>query len=158
MLIANRHPFKQAASWLVCGWALTAGNARADNDWLTMSGDGEMPLKTAQNLIQVSPQSIQGSGDLRSMNVRVHHIEQRNNWDGVPYRSYVGTVEFDCAQKTARHAVINYYLTPVWSGPVHQTVTYPPSQPRMMAFRDVVPNPLERIIKAACMSKHVLSN
>lgn len=145
-----------AAGVLVC--AGIGGAVAAGTEWLTMAGDAELPYKTAQNLIQVSPQSIQGTAELRTMDVRVNRSTLRTNWDGIPYRSYVGTVEFDCLKNTARYVVMNYYMAPVWDGPVHQTVTYPPEQQRLMAFREVSPNPLQRIVKAACMSKNVLSN
>ena len=158
MLMGCKKLLVKAFVLLPCCVVLTVGSAHAGYEWLTMSGDGERPYKTAQDLIQVSPETIQGTAEIRTMQIRVNRSAQRNNWDGLPYRSYVGTVEFDCAKKTARYVVMNYYMTPIWEGPVYQTVTYPVSQPRLMAFRDVVPNPKDRIVKAACTSQSVLSN
>ena len=158
MVIERKKNGQCAWTLAACALMLLGGNACADDEWLTMSGDGELPLNTAQNLIQVNPQSIEGSAELRTMGVRVSRSAQRTNWDGLPYRSYVATVEFDCVKKTARYVLINYYLTPVWSGPVHKAVSYPLQNPRYMAFREVTPNPLDRIVRAACMSGSVLSN
>ena len=158
MLIGYKKSLRTIVVVLPVGLVWACSNAFAAYEWLTMSGDGERPYKAGQDLIQVSPQSIQGNPELRTMEVRVHRSAQRTNWDGIPYRSYVGIVEFDCVKKTARYALMNYYMTPLWEGPVHQTIAYPISQPRLMAFRDVVPNPKDRIVKAACTSQSVLSN
>lgn len=158
MVIERKKNRPCAWTLAACALVLAGSNACADSEWLTMSGDGELPLNTAQNLIQVNPQSIEGSAELRTMGVRVSRITQRTNWDGLPYRSYVATVEFDCVKKSARYVLMNYYLAPVWSGPVHKTVSYPLQNPRYMAFREVAPNPLDRIVRAACLSGSVLSN
>lgn len=158
MIIGKTTILKPVLTGVACSLLWGTAPAQPDNEWLTMAGEGEMPYKTDQDLIQVHPQSIQIGPEFRTMEVRVNRNVQRTNWDGVPYRSYVSTVEVDCTKKTARYVLMHYYLTPVWSGPVYKTIAYPPQQLRMMAFRDVVPNPRERIVKAACLGTTIQHN
>ena len=121
--------------------------AYAQTSWLTIVGD---PANASIDTIQVDPIPVAVSGDLRTMRVRVSRLAQRVNWDGIPYRSYESTVMFDCASNTARYLDIKFYLQPLWLGETHKTVTYPITMPRWMMFREVEPNPYQRIIHAAC--------
>jgi hypothetical protein len=83
------------------------------------------------------------------LKVRVSRSADRTSWDGVPYRSYESTVLFDCVNRTARSTRITYYTQPAWNGAV-KSVNYGPAVPRWMQFREVEPNPNERIVHAAC--------
>lgn len=121
--------------------------AGAQTPWLTLMGD---PADPAVDTIEVDPMPVSVAGDQRTMRVRVSRATQRTNWDGIPYRSYESTVLFDCAVLTARYLEIRFYLQPGWKGEPHRTVAYPESMPRWMVFREVEPNPYQRIITAAC--------
>jgi hypothetical protein len=121
--------------------------AHAQEAWLTILGD---PTNAQVDTIQVDPVPVAVTGDFRTLRVRVNRGSQRTNWDGIPYRSYESSVLFDCASNTARYLQISFYLQPLWLGEVHKTVAYPSSMPRWMLFREVEPNPYQRIIHAAC--------
>lgn len=116
-------------------------------DWLTIMGDRKDP---ALDTIEVNPIPVSTTEDHRVMRVRVNRSEQRANWDGIKYRSYEAIADFDCAEKTAQFQQIRYFMQPVWVGEAHTTTSYTKSDPRPMRFRGVVPNPVERIIRAAC--------
>jgi hypothetical protein len=117
--------------------------------WLTIVGD---PTNAVVDTIQVDPIPVSVSGDLRTMRVRVNRVSERNNWDGIPYRSYESSVLFDCGSNTARYLEIKFYLQPLWLGQAHTAVAYPSTMPRWMLFGGVEPSPYQRIIYAACES------
>lgn len=121
--------------------------AWADNPWLTVMGD---PTNAVVDTIQVDPIPVSVSGDLRTMRVRVNRVSERNNWDGVAYRSYESSVLFDCASNTARYLEIKFYRQPLWLGQPYASVAYHSTLPRWMLFGGVDPNPYQRIIYAAC--------
>jgi hypothetical protein len=124
--------------------------AFGQGSWLTVLGDAANP---AVNTIQVDPAPVSITDAGRVLRVRVSRSADRINWDGVPYRSYESTVLFDCANRTARYLRITYYQQPAWSGEVFKSVNYSAAAPRWMQFREVEPNPNERIIAAACLSR-----
>ncbi|MEO7887710.1 MAG: surface-adhesin E family protein [Polaromonas sp.] len=135
-------------------WAAPAAPA-APAIWFTVTGDPQDPTV---NTIEVDPTPVAANGDMRAMQVRVSRAQSRTSWDGVPYRSYVSTVLFDCADKSAKYVTLAFYLQPLWKGESHKTVTYNNDVVRPMAFRDVTPNPTERIIRAACETGKVTNN
>lgn len=118
--------------------------------WLTIVGTPDNP---ALNTIQVDPASIEREEDLRSMRIRVSRSTQRTSWDGVTYRSYEARVQIDCRDHSARYKSITFYAQPTWRGSAHRTVDYSKGSVRAMAFKDVVPNPNQRIIYAACAAE-----
>lgn len=120
--------------------------AQAD-DWLTVMGDRTNP---ALDTIEVNPVPVTMTEESRVMRIRVSRSVPRTNWDGIPFRSYVATVEFDCPNKVGNFQQISYYMQPVWAGESHITTSYTRAAPRVMQFRGVTPNPVERIIRAAC--------
>lgn len=141
---------------LLCGLlsllsaALLAAPSRPTTDaptWFTVVGD---PLDEDSNTVQVNP--VTREADPRKMQVRVSRSAPRISWDGVPYRSYVATVLFDCQRHIARYLAIRYHLTATWQGTPHRVVDYAAGPPRLMEFRDMVPNPMARIVAAACPS------
>ena len=113
--------------------------------WFTVMGD---PQDASVNTVQVDP--VDHDADLRTLRVRVSRSTQRTSWDGVPYRSYTAQVAFECEKNKARYLVLTYYPQPRWQGEPDKTVDYTTGPPRMMEFRDVTPNPTQRIIHAAC--------
>lgn len=119
----------------------------AQTEWFTVMGDAQDP---AVNTIQVDPVPLTVQGEVRTMKIRVSRSTPRTSWDGVPYRSYISTVQFDCANKAARYASLDFYLEPLWKGKSHKTSTFPEGVMRRMEFRDVTPNPTQRLIRAAC--------
>ncbi|MDB5849983.1 MAG: hypothetical protein JWP29_3735 [Rhodoferax sp.] len=134
----------------VLGMAGTAAQAQspapvAPSTWFTVMGD---PYDTTVNTVQVDP--VDYDGDSRTMRVRVSRSTLRTSWDGVPYRSYTSNVAFDCDRNKARYLSLSYYAQPGWHGEPDKTVDYTTGPPRMMEFRDVTPNPTQRIIHAAC--------
>lgn len=127
---------------------LLAGSCLAQPvEWLTVTGDRTDP---AQDTIEVNPIPVSTADDNRTMRIRVSRSVQRTNWDGIPFRSYYAMVEFDCGSKTAQFQQVSYYMQPVWAGEAHKVMSYGKQDPRPMRFRGVTPNPVERIIKAAC--------
>ncbi len=116
-------------------------------DWLTVMGDRKDP---ALDTIEVNPIPVSNTDEHPVMRIRVSRSVQRVNWDGIPFRSYVATVEFDCPNKVGNFQQITYYAQPVWAGEPHITTNYSKTEPRVMQFRGVTPNPVERIIRAAC--------
>lgn len=120
----------------------------ASHSWLTIAGD---PSRPDANTIQFDPSTIARGDWTRTMTVRVSRGEQRVSGDGIRFRSFVGTVEFDCRHLTARFADSQFYEAPLWRSP-GRLVVYPASDARPMAFRGFEPNPSGRIIHAACIS------
>lgn len=116
-------------------------------DWLTIMGDRTDP---ALDTIEVNATPVSMTEEQRVMRIRVSRSVPRTNWDGIPFRSYIATVEFDCANKVGNFQQISYYAQPVWAGESHITTSYSKADPRIMQFRGVTPNPVERIIRAAC--------
>lgn len=113
--------------------------------WFTVMGD---PDDASVNTVQVDP--LDHEGMARTKRVRVSRSTPRTSWDGVPYRSYVSIVSFDCEKNKARYLKITYYDEASWHGEPAKSVDYTKGPPRWMEFRDVLPNPTQRIINAAC--------
>ena len=121
--------------------------AQAQTVWFTVVGE---PANPAVNTVQVDPTPVDSTDTTRTMRVRVNRSEVRTSWDGVPYRSYESDVLFDCRANTARYLAIRYHLEPVWQGQPHRAVAYTTGTPRWMEFRQIEPNPTQRIVGAAC--------
>lgn len=138
----------KTVSRLICTALLACvPGAFAETLWFTVLGD---PADPHVNTIQVDPTPVLVEDQLRTMNVRVSRSAQRTSWEGVKYRSYESRVVFDCTNNTARYTMLSFYLLPLWRGESHKTSTYGPETPRLMEFRDVLPNPTLRIMRAAC--------
>lgn len=126
--------------------ALAAAGVQAQTGWFTVTGN---PDDASVDTVQVDPVAIRTAGDLKTMNVRVSRSQPRINWDGVPYRSYESRVVFDCRAGKAGYLYASYYLEPLWQGAPHKLADYA-DRPRPMLFRDIEPNPTERIVRGAC--------
>lgn len=138
---------------LFCLWSGLC--VHAQEVWFNVLGD---PADETVNTIEVDPTPVAIRGETRIMRVRVSRSADRVNWDGIPYRSYVSEVLFDCTSNTARYVLIDYYSQPAWKGEPHKQSVYPQSEPRPMQFRDVEPNPNKRIIRAACQTGSITNN
>lgn len=117
-------------------------------DWFTVVGD---PADPRADTVQIDPVVRRADGPLRTMGIRVSRSMERTSGGGVVFRSYEGTVEFDCARHTARFERTQFFSEPLWRNP-GPVVDFPRDNPRPMAFRLFEPNPRERVIRAACQS------
>lgn len=124
--------------------------AFADVEWFTVVGDRERPnVDTVE--VNASPLSV--AGEQRVMQLRVNRQTLREGWSGAPYRSYNAVVKFDCLHNAAQFQQITYFSRPLWLGEPLKIVNYTENDRRFMIFRDMNPNPIERIMKAACYKK-----
>lgn len=139
---------------MVCGLCCCT-LAHAATDWFNVMGDA---ADESVNTIEVDPTPVSIAGETRIMRVRVSRSQDRVNWDGVSYRSFVSEVLFDCPNMTARYLSIDYYRLPAWKGEPYLKRVYSPIEPRLMLFRDVEPNPYQRIIRAACNTSTITNN
>jgi hypothetical protein len=130
----------------VAGTALAASVAP---EWLTITGD---PLNDQVNTIQVDPAPMEMRGAVKVLRVRVSRSATRTSSDGVQYRSFESLVGFDCARRTARYRQIRFFMDATWKGEPYRILEYTDGEPRWMQFREVEPNPNQRIINAACSS------
>ena len=131
-----------AVCWLAWGCA-----ASANPNWLTIVGD---PLNPAVAIIQIDLNAAIVASDQRTMFVRVSRPQERTSNDGVIFRSYHANVLFDCSQKSARFVSVDFYEQALWQGKPHKSMTYGPTQIRPLVFRFFEPNPLEKLVRAAC--------
>lgn len=143
---------KKLLIWL-CLWACSS--LHAQSDWFNVMGD---PADETVNTIEVDPTPVSVSGETRIMRIRVSRSADRVSWEGIPYRSYVSEVLFDCINHTARYISVDFYSQPAWKGTPSKRSVYSPSEPRPVQFRDVEPNPYQRIIRAACHTAHITNN
>ena len=137
-----------------CLWWCCAA-AHAEIAWFNVMGDA---ADESVNTIEVDPTPVSITGETRIMRVRVSRSEDRVNWDGIPYRSFVSDVLFDCPNTTARYLSIDYYRVPAWKGESYLRRVYSQTEPRLMLFRNVEPNPYQRIIRAACGTHNIINN
>jgi len=127
---------------------LIACQAQGQSLWFTVTGN---PADPGVDTVEVDPVAVRTDGALKTMNVRVSRAAERRNWDGLPYRSYESRVVFDCRARKASYVEATFYPVPLWRGAPRPTVDYGP-KPQPMLFRDVEPNPTQRLIRAACQS------
>ena len=131
-----------------------SGAAHAQTAWFNIMGD---PADETANTIQVDPTPVSIHGAQRVMRLRVSRSADRANWDGVPYRSFVAEVLFDCLNHTASYLTIDYFSVPEWKGEPKRLV-YSHRKPQPLQFPDVLPNPRLRIIRAACQTAGIATN
>lgn len=123
-----------------------ASQAGAQTDWLTVTGN---PADAGVDTVQVDPVAVRSEGERKTMNVRVSRSAERRNWDGLPYRSYESRVMFDCRARKAFYVEATFFAMPLWRSTPKPAIDYS-ANPRPMLFRDVEPNPTQRLIRAAC--------
>lgn len=119
--------------------------------WFTIAGDARDPSVTT---ILIDPTPVLVKGNTRLMYLRVSRDKPRVSTDGIAFQSFQSIVEFDCDKAAARFTRTQFYDKPLWTGP-GKSFDYPPSMVRPMVFRDIEPNPSQRIIKAACVTTGV---
>ncbi|MDM0043388.1 hypothetical protein QTH91_02740 [Variovorax dokdonensis] len=114
--------------------------------WFTVAGDA---FKPQAETVQVDLSAIQLDGDSKTLNLRVNRANERQNWEGEPYRSYLAQVRVDCRANRAHYLQVDFYRRPLWEGEVQTRRDYR-AKPPPMEFKGMEPNPTERIIRAAC--------
>lgn len=139
------------AAWLGVFVSLSA---YSQTDWLTIEGDGSNP---AIDTVEVSPVFVVLNDQEQKTRIKVSRSTQRTSWEGIPYRSYEAEVIFNCSQNTARYFRIVFFMQPAWKGKPHKTAEYSLGTPRWMQFRNMNPNPTERIMRAVCQKEMVQS-
>ena len=132
----------------VLGLAVLLGAQAAwtGSEWFTISGD---PARPELDTVQVNPAALERSEGARTLHIRVNRARLRTNWDGVPYRSYTAQVRIRCDERRGEYLSVRLYTQPLWTGEA-QEASYAEPRPPML-FRDAQPNPVERIIRAACV-------
>jgi hypothetical protein len=126
--------------------------AFAQTQWLTLVGDATV---AAADTVQVEPVTFNRAGALRTVHLRVSRAAERKSWDGDAYRSYNAEVLIDCAVRTGRYLSIEFFAQPLWQGEPHGKKLYAKREIRPMLFRDIEPNPSQRLIRAACQTENV---
>jgi hypothetical protein len=136
-----------------CLWCCPLAHAAAN--WFNVVGDA---ADESVNTIEVDPTPLSITGPTRILQVRVSRSEDRVNWEGDPYRSYVSDVLFDCPSNIARYVSIDFYRLPAWKGTPYLRRVYSQDEPRLMQFSDVESSPHLRIIRAACNTSTITNN
>lgn len=127
--------------------ALLWGHAAwAEGDWFTITGDAK---QADLDTVQVDPETVARDGDVRTVDVRVNRAKERISWDGMSYRSYSAKARIVCKDRRGEYTRIRFHRQPLWQGDA-QDVAYAGPRPPML-FRDIDPNPVDRIIRAACV-------
>ncbi len=137
---------KKIIAVLCAGLACLAG---AQTPWLTVVGDAADP---AVDTIEVDPVAVAIDGPARTMRVRVSRAQERTSTDGIVFMSYRSVVLFDCDKRSARFLSADFFRAPLWRGEAHESIVYASNLVRPVVFRGIEPNPLQRIIRAACQS------
>jgi hypothetical protein len=133
--------------------ALSGGSAAfAQTLWLSIVGD---PMDPSVDTVQVDPATFNRAGALRAVHVRVNRSNERKSWDGEVYRSYNSEVLIDCSVRTGRYLSIEFFAQPLWQGDPHGKMQYSKREVRPMLFRDMDPNPTQRLIRAACQTDNI---
>ncbi|MBP7564639.1 MAG: hypothetical protein KA795_01400 [Burkholderiaceae bacterium] len=131
---------------LSCSAALAAG--AAEPVWFAVAGD---PRDPGADTILIDMSSLRARQNVQVMEVRVsrgHERLSRNT--GHRFRSYAAKVHIDCARDQALLRNTRFYAAPLWSGEPFATVEFPDPQQVPLALREFDPNPLARIMRAAC--------
>ncbi|APW38386.1 hypothetical protein RD110_15275 [Rhodoferax koreense] len=121
------------------------GTAFADS-WFSITGD---PLDPAVETVQVAPDTVVVFGDMRVMKIRTNRAAVRKGFDGLPFRSYESSVQIDCTTREANFRRLELFDDALWRGAGRVLDFANAAMPRML-FQDMRPNPVERIVQAAC--------
>ncbi len=136
---------------LALALALGAGSLHADPLWLTLTGD---PTRADRDSVQVRVDSVSLNGSTGSLQLRVNRSQAREAFDGQTYRSYIGWIKVDCPQQEGLFQQLQYYTEALWTGDTRVVNYVEPNTPRLL-FKDMQPNPTERLIRAACSVEKV---
>jgi len=129
--------------------------ASAQAQWLSLVGDA---TEEREDTVQVEPVTLHRAGSLRTVRIRVSRAAERKSWDGAVYRSYNAEVLIDCDARNGRYLSIEFFAQALWQGELHDKTLYSASEIRPMLFRDMNPNPTQRLIRAACQAENVQAN
>lgn len=132
--------------WMGALALVCAAAVQAQSNWFTVVGDPDDPNV---DTVQVDPVAVYREAAARVMSVRVSRATPRLNWEGVSYRSYHSEVVFDCRTRRAHYRQASFHNDPLWRGDAHTRTDYR-SDPKPMLFKDMAPNPTQRIVRAAC--------
>jgi len=138
-------------AWLAASMLLAASANAEHVRWLTLQGD---TTDVATDVVQVAPETITVFDNLRTMEIRVSRSAQRAAYDGGQYRSFMATAEVHCGDKSAVWKRHEYFAGPLWTGPSRKFNHLANKQPAML-FRSMNPNPVHRIVQAACSLESV---
>jgi hypothetical protein len=133
-------------AWGAAALMFTAAASAEHVRWLTVQGD---TTDIASDVVQVAPETITVFDSLRTMEIRVSRSEPRNAYDGGKYRSYQATAEINCGEKRAMWKRHEYFSGPLWTG-ASRKFDQPTDNLPTMLFRSMSPNPVQRIVHAAC--------
>lgn len=123
--------------------------AHSDPIWFTLAGD---PRDEHADTIVIDVASLKRSQNLQSMTVRVSRgHERRSNFTGYSFRSYAALAQIDCALQSARLVDTTFYAEPLWQGEPKGYVEFK-SRNVPLALREFDPNPMPRLMRAACQS------
>lgn len=125
----------------------------AQSVWLAITGDA---TDAGVDTVEVSPDSVLVFQQLRVMKIRVNRASERVGFDELPYRSYLATVQVDCSAKKAHFRQLQLFAGPMRTG-ADRRLAYAEDHMRQMLFRDMEPNPVARIVLAACTIPSVQS-
>jgi len=132
--------------WIGALVLVCAAAVQAQSNWFTVAGN---PNDPNVDTVQVDPVAVYREDAARVMSVRVSRATPRRNWEGVGYRSYHSEVVFDCRTRRAHYRQASFYAEPLWRGEAHTRTDYT-NDPKPMLFKDMAPNPTQRIVRAAC--------
>jgi len=130
---------------------LSSGALHADPLWLTLAGDAS---RADRDSVQVMADSVSLNGTTGALQLRVSRAAERDAYDSLPYRSYIGWIKVDCTQRVGRFQQLQYYSDALWTGEARVVNFTEPNLPLLM-FKDMQPNPTTRLIRAACSVEKV---
>lgn len=114
--------------------------------WFSIAGN---PLDSAIDTVQAAPDTVVVFGNLRVMKIRTNRAAVRQGYDGLPFRSYLSTVQIDCESRDTRFRKLELFDEALWRGP-SRMIDYADREMPKMVFQDMRPNPVARIVQAAC--------
>ena len=135
---------------LLCAAALlvAAGAQAGEPVWFTVAGD---PRDPKANTILIDMASLKAKSNQQFMVVRVSRNQERLSQNsGNRFRSFAARVEIDCTRGTVTIRDTYFYAQPLWTGEPFAYVQFPPPQQVPLALREFEPNPMPRIMRAAC--------
>ncbi len=130
---------------------LGSGALHADPLWLTLAGDAS---RADSDSVQVQADSVSLNGTTGALQLRVSRAAERDAYDHLPYRSYIGWIKVDCTRREGRFQQLQLYTDALWTGESRVVNFTEPNLPPM-AFKDIRPNPNTRLIRAACSVEKV---
>ena len=129
-------------------WGQASWASGSSGEWLTVTGDES---RAQQDTVQVDPVAVAIEPRSRTMSIRVNRAELRRTAEGLAYRSFSARVRVRCDAREGEYLDARVYEQPLWAGP-YRDVQYSDGKRPPLRLLDIEPNPLERIVRAACPS------